>query len=351
MPNIKIFIASPGDVGEERDIISKAVIPELRRIFGDEQIFGRENTINLEAIRWETHTWPDIGEDAQDVINRQIGDFDVLVGIMWKRFGTPTNRADSGTGEEFERAFQYHKAYNRPKIMFYFRKSEFYTTDPEEWSQFNKVLTFRQKLITLGVRFNEYDSPLEFERFVREHLIRQIFRLYNLEPKTDTTESLLESREEPVQEKRAKVKIFLSYAHEDKPTILDINSALKAAGFDPWLDTDKLLPGQDWMEVIHHEIASANVVLFFLSNKSVSKEGYLNKELRLALDQAAELPEDQIYLVPVRIEDVEPPKAFQKLQWLDYFNNGGKEKLLKLLDHVAESINKDDKKINKQEGG
>ena len=81
MPTIKIFIASPGDVSEERDVVSQTVIPELRRIFGDEQIFGRDKIIDLEAIRWETHTWPDVGEDAQDVVNRQIGDFDVLLNI------------------------------------------------------------------------------------------------------------------------------------------------------------------------------------------------------------------------------------------------------------------------------
>src|SRR5687767_2232153 len=95
MPRLRIFVASPGDVSQERDIVS-VVVQELRRTIGD--IRG----VELETVRWETHAWPDIGEDAQDVINSQIGEYDVLVGVMWKRFGTPTKRAKSGTGEEFE---------------------------------------------------------------------------------------------------------------------------------------------------------------------------------------------------------------------------------------------------------
>jgi hypothetical protein len=87
---LRVFIASPGDVNEERDIVS-LVVAELRRVFETLLPFS------LDAVRWETHAWPDAGEDAQDVINREIGEFDILVGIMWRRFGTPTTRARSGT--------------------------------------------------------------------------------------------------------------------------------------------------------------------------------------------------------------------------------------------------------------
>ena len=95
---MRVFIASPGDVAEERDIASH-VVGELNRVFAGS--LG----VELEAVRWETHASPDVGVDAQDVVTRQIGDFDVLVGIMWRRFGTPTRRSRSGTGEEFERAY------------------------------------------------------------------------------------------------------------------------------------------------------------------------------------------------------------------------------------------------------
>jgi Domain of unknown function (DUF4062) len=176
MTKLRVFIASPGDVSDERDIVSNIVIPELRRIFSDQHLLGNKIPFEIEAVRWETHAWPDIGDDAQHVINREIGNYDVLVGIMWRRYGTPTKRSGSGTGEEFDRVYEYYKNYKRPKVMFYFRTTPFYTTTPSELSQYQKVVRFRGKLEKLGVLFWEYDSPNNFERDVREHLIRQIIR-------------------------------------------------------------------------------------------------------------------------------------------------------------------------------
>lgn len=170
MVKLKIFIASPSDLKEERDIVS-SVVEELRRTL------GALLEIELESLRWENHAWPDVGNDAQDVINKQISEYDILVGMMWKRLGTPTRRAPAGTVEEFKRAYEAFKNYNRPKIMFYFRTSPFYTTDLDEIDQFRKVVEFRQELTELGVFFWEYKHPLEFERYVREHLTKQIWRL------------------------------------------------------------------------------------------------------------------------------------------------------------------------------
>jgi hypothetical protein len=154
MTKLRIFVASPGDVSQERDIVS-VVVQELRRTIGDIR------NVELEAIRWETHAWPAVGKDAQNVINTQIGEYDVLVGVMWKRFGTPTKHSNSGTGEEFELAYDYFTKYQRPKIMFYFRTAPFYTTNEKELSQFRKVVRFRKKLEKLGVLFWEYAQPLE----------------------------------------------------------------------------------------------------------------------------------------------------------------------------------------------
>ena len=117
----KIFLASPGDVKDERLIVKKVI---------DEINLGNYSTsgIKLELITWETHTHPSIGIDAQDVINRQLADdYDIFIGIMWNRFGSPTNRSESGTKEEFDRAFEKYKS--NPKsteVLFYFK-----TTPPK----------------------------------------------------------------------------------------------------------------------------------------------------------------------------------------------------------------------------
>ena len=85
---LKVFVASPGDVVEERRILED-VINEFNMTWGDTHELG------LELVKWETHTRPGFGDDAQDVINKQIADeYDIFLGIMWGRFGSPTNRAE-----------------------------------------------------------------------------------------------------------------------------------------------------------------------------------------------------------------------------------------------------------------
>jgi len=322
---LKIFVASPGDVSQERDIVS-VVVQELRRTIGDIR------DVELDTVRWETHAWPDVGEDAQDVINDQIGEYDILVGVMWKRFGTPTKRAKSGTGEEFERAYEFFTRFGRPKIMFYFRTTPFYPKDEKELTQIRKVLRFRKKLERLGVLFWEYDKPIDFERDVREHLIRQI----------------LELTEKPVEEKPHTAPIvFMSTSREDSHRVAPVYNALSSAGFQPWLDVQNLLPGENWVASINNAIRKADFFLVFLSETSVSKTGYVQKEIRLALEQASMLPESEPYIIPVRLDAVEPPRELMRYQWVDLFSPDGLEKLVFALRAAQKAIGRRNNQLEK----
>ena len=253
MIKFQIFVASPSDVIEERELISEIVAQEIRRIFRvQNQIFKGEQ-FDINVIRWEKDTIPDVGEDAQDVINKQVGEFDVFIGIMWKRFGTPTGRALSGTSEEFERAFNSYKKYNRPKIMFYFRTTAFYPRTSDEISQLGKVIEFKEKIKDLGVIYGEYENPLQFEREVREHLIKQLFLLLDSKLKTEQVVPIEKDNKVIVAEKK-KTKVFISYGREDEKHALKLYQGLKNIGAEPWLDSENLLPGQNWKTVISKAI-------------------------------------------------------------------------------------------------
>lgn len=112
--DIKCFIASPGDTKEERDAC--------------EQVFDDINTNNgmyqhymLSSLRWEKDIYPSVGPYGQEVINSQIdGKYDLFVGIMKSRFGTPTQVAGSGTEEEFDNAYAKYKRGDLGNIFFYF---------------------------------------------------------------------------------------------------------------------------------------------------------------------------------------------------------------------------------------
>jgi hypothetical protein len=117
--------------------------------------------------------------------------------------------------------------------------------------------------------------------------------------------------------------IFLSYAKEDKDKVRSVYRRLRVERLNPWLDVADLLPGQDWDNVIVKVIRSARFVLVFLSNNSVSKRGYVQKEIKEALDAADMIPEGEIFIIPVRLEDCPVPERLSRWQWIDLFRPRG----------------------------
>src|SRR5215472_6458102 len=112
---LKIFLSSPSDVTEERDALAQ-LVKDINDVLA---FLAPEKRLTLELVRYETHAYPDIGQ-PQEVINRQVPvDYDIFVGVMWKRCGTPTANAPSGTIDEFRRAFEHRKSSHLPRIMFY----------------------------------------------------------------------------------------------------------------------------------------------------------------------------------------------------------------------------------------
>ena len=110
---ITLFVGSPDDVNDERNSVER-VTRELN------DLWGPVLDIRLELVRWESHAVPGFGADPQEVINQVIpDDYEVFIGIMWTRFGSPTNRAESGTEEEFVTAYsRWLRDSNSVRIMF-----------------------------------------------------------------------------------------------------------------------------------------------------------------------------------------------------------------------------------------
>lgn len=124
----------------------------------------------------------------------------------------------------------------------------------------------------------------------------------------------------PTKNKR-KLKVFLCHASEDKPAVRELYKRLKSEKWiEPWLDEESLLPGQDWDVEIYKATRDADAIIIALSEKSVQKEGYVNKEIRRVLDIAQEKPPGTIYIIPLRLDDCKPSfRELQRVQWVDYF--------------------------------
>jgi hypothetical protein len=116
------------------------------------------------------------------------------------------------------------------------------------------------------------------------------------------------------------LKVFLSHASQDKPAVRELSQRLFAEGWiKPWLDEKELLPGQDWRIKIEEAVEAADVVIICLSSHSVSKEGFVQKELRYAREIALEKPEETIFLIPLRLNQCNVPRGLRFYQWADYF--------------------------------
>ena len=176
-PNVvrifRIFVSSPGDVVEERALMDE-IVDSINRIDG--QLLG----VRLELFRWEDDVVPQIGPKPQQVVDNQTPGYDVYVGIMSTRFGTPTGRYGSGTEKEFKGALRQWKAAGAPWIMFYFDDSPKDLRDSRKIEQYLKVTQFREKLQTQGIvagYTGVRGSKDSFYEKVAQHLRKTVQRL------------------------------------------------------------------------------------------------------------------------------------------------------------------------------
>ncbi|MEW5940559.1 MAG: toll/interleukin-1 receptor domain-containing protein [Chloroflexota bacterium] len=117
-----------------------------------------------------------------------------------------------------------------------------------------------------------------------------------------------------------KLRVFLCHASQDKPVVRELYQRLLAEGWiDPWLDEEKLLPGQDWDMEIEKAVESADAVIVCLSNNSVTKEGYVQRELKFAYEIALEKPEGTIFVIPFRLDDCIVPRRLREWHYINYF--------------------------------
>lgn len=94
---LKVMIASPEEVAEERKIVTGAIYR-----WNDANASVRR--LVLLPIKWETHRTPQLGVPAHTVINQQpLDDADIVIGIFGPRTGAPTNDWISGTVEEIKK--------------------------------------------------------------------------------------------------------------------------------------------------------------------------------------------------------------------------------------------------------
>ncbi|HEX7363324.1 MAG TPA: toll/interleukin-1 receptor domain-containing protein [Bryobacteraceae bacterium] len=117
-----------------------------------------------------------------------------------------------------------------------------------------------------------------------------------------------------------RIRVFLAYAEEDRALVRKLDKALHRAGFEPWMDKQKLLPGQNWPRAIERAIEISDFFIGCFSRRSVLKRGYFQSELRYALEVATRVPLEDTFVIPIRFNECELPRQVAKtLQYVDLF--------------------------------
>jgi TIR domain-containing protein len=135
-----------------------------------------------------------------------------------------------------------------------------------------------------------------------------------------------------------RLRIFLCHSSNDKPVVRKLYYRLLNAGFDPWLDERKLLPGQHWEREIKSAVRNSHIVIVCLSKDSTNKRGFVQKEIKYALDIADEQPEGAIFIIPLRLEQCDVPERLRLWHWADLFEVEGYERLGQALRYSCERL-------------
>ena len=131
-------------------------------------------------------------------------------------------------------------------------------------------------------------------------------------------------------------RVFLCHAKEDLHIARAFRDALNQYNYDVWLDDSNLLPGHTWEIEIQKAVRTSDIFLVCLSSSWIKRPGYIQKELKIALEEAQNKPEGSIFILPTRFEDCEVPESLRKIQYLDLFRDSRNSfmKLLKTLNLV-----------------
>lgn len=157
---LKIFMASPDDLQEERKVFGE-VVEAINRSRGSAEGF------HLDAIIWEKYAYPE-ADTPQAIVNRVLEDASLVIVAFWNKFGAPTTNFPSGTMEEFSLAYEKRNKTGKPSIKIYFRLPESPTTLAQN-EEIRKILEFKESIKDKAL-YKEYTSAQAFKDLLHEHI-------------------------------------------------------------------------------------------------------------------------------------------------------------------------------------
>ncbi|WP_342071596.1 DUF4062 domain-containing protein [Yoonia algicola] len=171
--NVRVFISSPGDMVLERDLVVK-ICQDIEQDLGN--ILG----FRIDPIRWETHANSAVAERSQEAITKQIGRYDIYLGIMGYYFGSATGKFASGTEEEFNDALIGHQTKSVPKMVQFYFSDAAIRPDELDNNQYAKVKQFKREVGAAGVFYRNFQDLPKLEVLIRQALLNDIHSILSI---------------------------------------------------------------------------------------------------------------------------------------------------------------------------
>jgi TIR domain len=197
---------------------------------------------------------------------------------------------------------------------------------------------------SVGRDFRRWRQAADLDAFVAARTVERhsALRVHGFAPAGNPTrvtevlrERAPESASDPPAEPTARpLTVFLCHSSNDKERVRRLERRLRNDGYTTWLDEHELLPGQDWDREIRRAVGDTDVVVVCLSQGSVAKTGFVQKEILFVLDAADKRPEGDVFLIPARLEECEVPDRLSRWHRVDLFRRGGYNRLKRTLEHV-----------------
>lgn len=166
LKNYLLFISGPSDVSQEHTIIKKVV--EEINIW-----IIKYFPVSISTFHYVDDVYPNINENPQEVVDEQLREAEIFVGVFSKRCGTPVSIKDktynSGSEKEFYTFLENKKDGNYSnKIMVYFNESPL--PSDIDLKQYSKVLEFKENIKPMGIVF-PFREIENFHFYVYRHLL------------------------------------------------------------------------------------------------------------------------------------------------------------------------------------
>ncbi|HEX5733352.1 MAG TPA: hypothetical protein VF131_11010 [Blastocatellia bacterium] len=326
---LKVFVSCPGDVEKEKQLVH-ILCNEINQGFQD------RCNVSLMMVEWRESVVPQFGPRPQQIINEQIGEYDVFIGILWKRFGTPPGATnphtgqdyDSGTEEEFETAYDRWKQHGDPLINFYFKQDANSIPSFSEMESLQKVLRFKEKLKREYRGWViDFEGELDFERKLRRFLQKVCFDISDRIGKKKPELLFLSSVEKEPYER------VQGYIRRKVCAVLDYNSATSVYLLrDKAQDLIDLLESHKRLVLLSDAGAGKTTELkrlaaYYSSQDSsfypylISLNKYVNQSISELLPTSwAQVREEQLLIILDGLDEIESKNKNDAIRQIELFS-------------------------------